>query len=370
MNTRNLVCAAILSAVSLNVNSAANTFMAGNYDHSVLVTNGLLSLAGDNNYGRLSLPVKQFYSKFTAFDSNVRAVSAAQGRTAYIKTNGDLFWFGWKAPSPTPPAMKTQLAYNAVDVALTNYDIFYISENQVWDFNPQTNTLKTLALNENPIELAAGSNHLVVRTDTGNVYTFGTNNKGQLCNGNTTSATSLIMVNTNVASIEAGGSGGNATFMVTSTGNVQMCGDNMYGLLGTKSATPPATVNVPTNISGATNIKKVAAEKTVSSLFMLNNNGAVSMIGFHDCWDYMQKPKTNFCPGAMNSSNYLVPLVMSNQIVDIGTGGDSIFLKDVYGNVLAFGGNTAYKLGDGTTTERHGPVAITIPAVTAVCDGY
>ncbi len=344
----------VLVVVSISNSFAADGFSAGGYSHNVILSKGSLYVAGNNYYGEIVQPndVKE-YKTFIKLVDKVDAISANYSRTAFI-SKSKLYYFGWRA-STTDTVTPTFISNNVSDVSLTNTNIYYIANKKVYEFAPKTNTTKELGMTEEPVKLATGTSHLVVLTKFGNVWTYGSNSVGQLCSGDTVNKTAPVGVFHGCNTISCRlmynsiAANGNNTYMVTPSGEVKACGDNTMGQFGLNS-TSPSSINVPTLIPNATNVKKVAP--TTSGVYILRNDGLVDLIGWHNYIGAKNKP--------YNRSLTVYTMTVLNQITDIGTGNDTIYIKDSSGTI-AWGGNMSSKLGDGTNIERHSPVTVILP---------
>lgn len=112
--------------------------------------------------------------------------------------------------------------------------------------------------------------------------------------------------------------------------------------------------DVPEQIEGLTNIKKVVVGNTGSTTYALTQDGEVWGWGFHRSGELS-------LDGLSSSSEYLeTPLHMENlhQVKDIMAGNQHFAVIKEDGSVWAWGLNQLYQLGDGTKKHSSIPVLI------------
>ncbi len=240
--------------------------IAAGGDHSLAVTStGQLYAFGLNEFGQLGIATN---SGTTSANSTPTLVSlpgasgpviqiaAGEDHSLAVTSTGQLYAFGLNESGQLGRA--------------TNNG----------DRNPNpTPALINLSGASGPVtQVAAGGNHSLAVTSTGQLYAFGDNAFGQLgiaTNSGTTSANptptlvSLPGASGPVTQIAAGGA---SSLAVTSTGQLYAFGENLYGQLGvatnsgTTSANPtPTLVALP----AGTTIDTVARGPSVSSLALV-----------------------------------------------------------------------------------------------------
>jgi alpha-tubulin suppressor-like RCC1 family protein len=154
--------------------------------------------------------------------------------------------------------------------------------------------------------ISAGSFHSLAVTSTGQVLAWGDNRNGELGDGTTTSSDTPVFVHMPVGVAAVGVAGGNSdSLALTSTGRVLAWGFNGLGELGDGTTTErhhPVAV-------------KLATGTKVRGVF---------------CGEF-----------------HVIALTST-------------------GKVLGWGSNQFGSLGDGTSTDRHRPVAVKLPAGTTV----
>jgi alpha-tubulin suppressor-like RCC1 family protein len=178
-------------------------------------------------------------------------------------------------------------------------------------------------------------------------------------------------------SISASGSSWSHACAVLATGKVSCWGDNSWGQLGNGSSTPPganqgSTTAVPvSNISNA-----IAVAAHAHGTCALLSNGTVQCWGANVAGELgtgtTTGPNTCFPPYNWPCSTIPAPAVSGlGNVVAIAAGdGDFVCALLSNGTVSCWGDNSNGQLGDGTTTPRPAPVAVSgLTGATAVAAG-
>jgi alpha-tubulin suppressor-like RCC1 family protein len=250
------------------------------------------------------------------------------------------------------PKQLTIPGQTVTDVAAgAEHSLFLTSSGQVWatGFNATgqlgdgTNAAKSTPalLTTNAAGIAAGRFHSAVLKADGTLWTTGGNDSGQLGNGNTTDTNVLSQVATDVVELAAGI---RQSFFIKSDGTLWGMGD-MNG-----SGTP---VGTPVQI--ATNVKAVAAGG-YHSLF-LKTDGTLWALGYNPFGQL----------GTGDTTDRTTPVQVATAVKAIATGYfHSAFIKTDNGLWL-MGYNSSGQLGDGTATSRATPfqLATNVAAVSA-----
>lgn len=324
----------LAAVVTMMMSSANAQQVAVGQHHTVIESNGSVFATGYNRFGEFcTTPVAKLGDSTTQYTQipvyNVTDVSATAFRTALI-TNGKLKVcgrFATTVPSLTQTIKRVEIGADFVAV-ITDNDQLLVSGlgNTTW--HTMTNDLVD--------NIEAGSNHLVVLTKYGEVYTYGTNNTyGQLGHDATT-------YKVNISNIKYVAAGHNNTFAIDQNDGVYAWGNNNYGQLGNGNK---VNQNLPVKlkITGIDTIKS----GNINTLFY-NNVGEVYATGFHDLAKY-------------NLAS--VKPIRINELTnfdDIGVGVDNTVVLD---NDLSyvFGGNMYGKLGTGDNIERNDITTINVP---------
>lgn len=207
----------------------------------------------------------------------------------------------------------------------------------------------------NIVAIAGGLYHsLAVRND-GTVWAWGSNGIGQLGNGTTTASSVPVQVKgpggvgflTNIVAVSAGF---NHSLARRSDGTVWAWGANAYGQLGNGSTTDALT---PVQVSTLSGVLSVSAGGDFS-LAALSNGTA---------WAWGANHFGQIGVGSVAFNFNLPQAVPGLGVVQAvaGGGGHSMVLEDSGTAVHAWGLNSSSQVGDGTTTNRRSPVAVTVP---------
>jgi alpha-tubulin suppressor-like RCC1 family protein len=215
--------------------------------------------------------------------------------------------------------------------------------------------------------LAAGVSHSLALDSTGQVWSWGDNTNGQLGDGTTTSRLAPVAVTIAGRTITSIAAGGDHSLALDSTGQVWSWGDNTYGQAGDGSLTTP--VLSPVMVQQAempSGIAAIAAGQWHSL--------ALDLAGHLWAWG-------DDAFGQLGSGSFSVTPVTAPQPVTLGAMPEGTIVRaitagqihnlvlDSANHLWSWGDNTYGQLGDGTTTARPAPVAVSpgaIPAGTTI----
>lgn len=207
------------------------------------------------------------------------------------------------------------------------------------------------------IDVRCGYRHAIALRADGTVWAWGYNGTGQLGDGTTVAKYTPVQVSglSNIVAIAAG-SFHNLALDVN--GNVWAWGAGFGGALGNGST---ANQTIPVQVSGLTNVQAIAA--SASHSLALLNDGTVKAWGYNaygQVGDGTTTPRLT--PVAVEGLSGIAAVFAGGGSVisstDSNNGGCS-FAIDRAGNLWGWGKNLDGELGDGTTTDRHVPTAIT-----------
>ncbi len=229
-----------------------------------------------------------------------------------------------------------------------------------------------LALSALPnVQAAAGGDlHSIVATADGSVYTWGSNESGQL--GVTTQQTcfgqpcSPIPVQVaGMPAVTAVAAGAHHSLALTSTGAVYAWGGNYAGELGTgttgNTASPVPVTGLPSNI--------VAVAADGEDSMALTSDGLVYVWG-DDTYGQLGTPSTAMTCGTSWCSPTPLQVSGLSGITAIAAGEDYNLALASTGAVYAWGDNTYGTLGNGSTSNSATPVPVAqIANVTAIAAG-
>ncbi|WP_028192821.1 Ig-like domain repeat protein [Salinispora pacifica] len=207
--------------------------------------------------------------------------------------------------------------------------------------------------------IAAGAVHSLAITTAGTALAWGGNYAGQLGDGTTDNRNTPVEVDlptgTTVTSIAAGGV---HSLAATSTGTAFAWGSNNYGELGDGTNTDrlvPVAVNLPPN----TTVTTIAAGGGVHSLAMTSTGSALA-------WGYNYYGQLGDGTTTNRNTPVEVDLPTGTTLTTIAAGGGHSLAMTSTGAALAWGGNYAGQLGDGTTNQSNTPVKVNLPTGAAI----
>lgn len=210
------------------------------------------------------------------------------------------------------------------------------------------------------VQGASGSAHSLALASDGTLYAWGTNANGQLGNNSTTQSTVPVVAVLPAAYGYAQVAGGNSYSLgLRADGKAYAWGSNAGGALGDGTNTQRL---VPVAVSqGAVPVDMRFAQ--VSTGF--RHSLALAANGTLYAWGRNLEGQLGI--GSTTNSNF--PLTVSQGDIPVGTRFVQITAGYYHslalaadGTLYAWGLNSAGQLGDGTTTNRTIPVAVTMPA--------
>ena len=362
---------------------------AGNNYTCALTSAGGVACWGANFYGQLGngtttnsatpVAVQGFFPT-----SDVTAITAGQEQTCALTSAGTAWCWGWNAygqlgngtttnsATPVavgglPGAVKAIVAGYEHTCALTQAGAVWC-----WGFN-RSGQLGNGTRTDSSVPAAVGGllsgvtaiaagDHTCALTSAGAVWCWGANTLGELGNGTTTSSDTPEAVRGLPSDVTAIAAGGAHTCALTSAGAMWCWGANRAGQLGDGTTTPSDV--------------RVAVDGLPSGVT------AIAAGGIHTC--ALTSAGAVWCWGA-NSAGQLgdgtrtdrsVPVAVSGLpplgVTAIAAGGNHTCALTSAGAVWCWGANRAGQLGDGTTTNRSVPVAVSgLPplGVTAIALG-
>jgi alpha-tubulin suppressor-like RCC1 family protein len=185
--------------------------------------------------------------------------------------------------------------------------------------------------------ISAGCHHSLVLDNDGNVYSFGLNNYGQLGLGNKTTKNSAQLIR-DISNIKAISAGVFHSLVLDITGNVYGFGSNGSGQLGLGNKTDVSSAQQITDIS---NIKAISAGAYYS--LVLDNDGNVYSFGYNRYGQLGLGHKT--------TKKSAQPITDISNIKAISAGHSHSLVLDIIGNMYSFGYNGTGQLGLGHNTD-------------------
>ena len=351
--------------VSLPGSTGPAIQIAAGTQHTLVVTStGQLYAFGDNSYGQLGIATNSGMStanptpalvSLPGASGPVTQVAAGAFHSLAVTSTGQLYGFGYNQSG--------QLGTTTNNGQVTA--------------NP-TPALVSLPGATGPVtQVAAGNDHSLALTSTGQVYAFGDNDYGAL--GNTTNDGGAPSANPTPALVSLPGASGPVVQMaagdthslaLTSTGQLYSWGDNLYGQLGTMThsgtmfANPTAALVALPGAGGP--VTQIAAGGNHS--LALTSTGQLYAFGLNNLGQLGST--TN--PGGANPTPALVGALpgASGPIAQIAAGYSDSLAVTSTGQLYAFGDNYYGQLGattnTGMSTANPTPALVAFPAGTTI----
>jgi alpha-tubulin suppressor-like RCC1 family protein len=296
-----------------------------------------------------------------------------------------------ETPQPVPDPAGT--AYVEID-ASDLYDLAIDTAGNVWGWGDNrygalgdgsvaasAEPVQVRGLDAPAVATATGNSDAVALLSDGEVYSWGDNTSGQLCNGtkggHTTKAapaSALMSALPPGVTVTAVAAGGNKAYFLLSNGKVMACGSNLDGQLGSDSTKPSSDRPVQVAGVGGAGVLSGVTAITAGNLF----GGALLSDGTVVSWG--NNAYGQLGDGTTTDSPVPVAVTGLTDVVQISYGGSKpsnghamALLSD--GRVMTWGDNSSGQLGDGGTRNSSVPVLVsglsdgTTGDVTAIAAG-
>ncbi|MER7213318.1 S8 family serine peptidase [Streptosporangium sp. NPDC000239] len=195
--------------------------------------------------------------------------------------------------------------------------------------------------------VSAGDDYSLALKSDGTIWAWGDNSQGQLGNGTTTDSTVPVQV-TGISNAVAISAGLGHALAVLSDGTVRAWGDNSLGQLGYVGPDSPAAVAVA-GLTGVRTAPDSVAAGGVHSLALMAD-GTVKGWGANGIGQL----------GDGTTTDRATPTAVTGLtgVTQISSRGDHALALLSDGTVKAWGDNSEGQLGDGTTTGRTTPISV------------
>jgi alpha-tubulin suppressor-like RCC1 family protein len=228
------------------------------------------------------------------------------------------------------------------------------------------------------ISVAAGGSHSMALCSDGTFAAWGYNGYGELGGGGGQQSNVAVAVSVSnpsslngkkVAAIAAGAA---HSMALCSDGTVSTWGNNANGQLGNNSTITsywPVAVNVSHNVINGKLVFSALYGKTLVAIaagqnhcLALCSDGTVAAWGYNGNGQLGTNTTTSsIFPVAVNKASGISAL-FGKTVIGIAAGGNHSIALCSDGTLAAWGGNSSGQLGDGTTTQRKAPVAVSTAA--------
>jgi len=213
----------------------------------------------------------------------------------------------------------------------------------------------TLATGVTPTAISAGGQSAMAIGSDGNLYTWGRNGNGQLGDGSTADrSTPAAITLPSGATPTVIASGIDFSLAIGSDGKLYDWGDNSDGQLGCGMFCSSTNVLTPQAVTLASGVGPTALSAGIDQVLAIGSDGNLYTWGGNDYGDVGDGGGSEQkAPAVVNLASGVDPTVVSAR-------GYSSFAIGSDGNLYAWGNNTYGELGDGTTTDRNSPEAVTL----------
>lgn len=345
-----------IDGTSVQGPSATNTYSTSALvDGQVVSLQGFLAATGCFQYAPTSqLFVVMDNPVVTALSSTTICEGDSVVLQSSYQTWNQWFWDG------SALAGENEILYEAYDAGTYHVEVTLGGVDEVWGLGSNAEgqlgdntTINSLSAIEalgllSIVEIESGTEFNIVRDNSGAVYVWGNNDKGQLGDGSFTSTLTPIPTSLNNAVDVAAGH--EFSVAALSTGAVMTWGNNDFGQLGLGNF---ATSNFPFAVGGLTNIVMVSAGE--NHVLALRDDGTVFSWGdntFGQLGD-----------GTLLTSNVPLQIVSLTGIASVHTGDNHSFAVDSSGQMYVWGSNAHGQLGVNGILFSQTPLLSTIPNV-------
>ena len=231
-------------------------------------------------------------------------------------------------------------------------------------YNPEKITSLT-----NVKEVVAGKEFAVAVTNTGDVYTWGANDYGQLGVGPTTTSSPTVDYNTpqhvTFSGLASGekvvrvAAGDDFAVALTDAGHVYVWGDNRKGQLGNGQNNTNGYYRVPNLVSSISDAKMITAG--ARHVMVYTDNGTTKTVY---TWGDNNSGQLGRTGSALSPAAITMPGSLSINVTQIAARGEYSAIVADDGNLYLWGNNSHGQLANGTVTNEtssYSATVVTIP---------
>ncbi|MBF0487186.1 MAG: hypothetical protein HQK98_03410 [Nitrospirae bacterium] len=348
---------------------------------AALKSDGSVWTWGRNNWGQLgnntildsTVPVQVISANGIGYLTGISSIASGGDHTVALDNSKNVWTWGYNGSGQL--GISTSTSYSALPVPVSgvssvtaiagglSHTLSLTSAGNVWAWGSGGyGELGNRSVNNSssPVEVYAGSsgnsklngvtaisagNEFSVALKSGNVYSWGYNNYGQLGNSSTTSYSYPVQA-TGVSGVTAISAGAYHTLALDSSGNVWAWGRNNNGQLGDGTTTDR---HVPTKITTLTSVIAIAAGGYHS--VALKSDGTV--------WAWGSGGYGQLGDGLATASNVPIQVFAgSTAFSSIAAGESYTAAIKADGSVWTWGYNNHGQLGNGTTSNSLTPVLV------------
>jgi alpha-tubulin suppressor-like RCC1 family protein len=329
---------------------------------------------GYNQHGQLgdntSSNAKSSPIQTITFGTNWKQVSCGLSQTAAIKTDGTLWLWGVNGNgqlgdntrvSKSSPVQTIALGTNWKQVFCGTYHTAAIKTDGTlwgWGFNTagqlgdntnvnKSSPVQTIALGTNWKQVACGGTHTAAIKTDGTLWTWGTNNLGQLGDNTVTlyksSPVQTIALGTNWKQVSCGS---DHIAAIKTDGTLWTWGRDNYGQLGDNTIVNKSSP-VQT-ITGGTNWKQVSCGTLQTAA--IKTDGTLWSCGYNDIYGGLGDNTI------INKSSPVQTITGGTNWKQVACGKHHIAAIKTDGTLWGWGSNTFGQLGDNTQVNKSSPV--------------
>ena len=360
----------ICAASSPLVGSAAKVAAGSNHTLS-LRTDGTVWAWGSNLYGQLgdgtttssAVPVK-----VTGL-SGVTAIAAGLNQSIALKSDGTVWLWGVYTPvlqtNGMPTGTSVPLRLNGLSgvVAIASggqHGLALKADGTVWAWGYNANGQLGNGTNVDsavPVQvtgltgvttIAAGYLHSLAMKADGSIWVWGPNGDGALGNGSIAIRQMTPSQVVGLSGVTAIAAGYQYTVALKPDGTVWAWGQNIYGQMGTGTATPSVTRTIPAQVVGVSGIVALAAGD--GHVLAVKTDGSV--IG----WGYNLTGQLG--DGTTLTPRPVVAASGLSSVIQVAAAANQSIALESSGHVCSWGSNASGQLGSGGMADRAYPAVV------------